>query len=113
MALLVAPILMVVVIFLGRYMRSGQTRAGEDAAGSEPGLVMRPGRPGAPAGCPMRLVLRALRAIFWALNGVESSACWGASSAATMRLLSGGDAGRERALRRVLRGAADGRLPWR
>ena len=53
MALLVAPILMVAVIFLGRYMRSGQRGAGEDAAGSEPGLVSGPwGRPWDSCCCP-------------------------------------------------------------
>ena len=101
-ALLVAPILMVAVIFLGRYMRSGQRGAGEDAAGSEPGLVSRAlGRALGLLLLPARLVLHALRFTFWALNGVGERLLGGLFGS-TMRLLSGGDAGRERALRRVL-----------
>ena len=98
MALLVAPILMVAVIFLGRYMRSGQRGAGEDAAGSEPGLVMRAlGR---------ALALRCPCAPSCVPCGPPSgpstgrvSACWGPFGA-TMRLLRGDAA--SAALRRVL-----------
>ena len=107
--MLMAPILMVAVIVLGRYMRSGQRGAGGRPR-AQPGLVMRHAA-GSLWLLPVRLVLRAVRAIFWA-GQRGGRAPLGGLFGATMRLPSaGGDAGRERAPRRRAGGAAGGRRP--
>ena len=91
-AMLMAPILMLAVVFLGRYMRAGQR-----GAEGPPGLAFRV----LLALCgPLRLAVVLLRRTFWALNALGERLVGGAGSA-LLRRLSGADAGRERALRRA------------
>jgi multiple sugar transport system permease protein len=91
-AMLMAPILMLAVVFLGHYMRAGQRGVGD-----EPGALYRV----LLVLCwPLRLALRLLRRAFWALNGVGERV-FGAATGAVLGLLGGGDSKRERALRRA------------